>query len=99
MADWAFVQTHPSQELAQLHFFSMKKVEADGVVEFFITVKEYAERNQQFMKFYAESDKQVNQKTAPFTPFGWGETLASALADCMTEINRYPYEGEFIKVE
>lgn len=94
MAEWAYVQTDPYQELAQLHYFSVKKkAEPDGVVEFIITVKEYADRNQQFMRFYAEADKQVNQKTAPFTPFGWGETLASALAECMNEINRYPYEG------
>jgi len=94
MADWRFAQTDPSEELAQLHHFSMKKRQPTGDVEFIITVREYVNRNQQFMRFYAEADKQVNQKTAPFTPFGWGETLLSALCECKKSIQSYPYEGK-----
>jgi hypothetical protein len=94
MADWHFAQTDPSEELAQLHHFSMKKRQPTGDVEFVIIVREYVNRNQQHMRFYAEADKQVNQKTAPFTPFGWGETLLSALCECKKAIQDYPYEGE-----
>jgi hypothetical protein len=94
MADWHFAQNDPSEELTRLHFFSMKKRQADGEVEFVITIKEYVERNQQCMKFYALADKQVNQKTAPFTPFGWGETLLDALSECLRTIRKHQYQGE-----
>ena len=46
MSDWTFAQTQPSDELAQLHFFSMKKAHPDGDVEFVITVKEYVDREE-----------------------------------------------------
>ena len=93
MSEWTFAQADPSEELAQLHYFSMKKRQPDGEVEFKITVREYATRNQQAMRFFAQADKQVNQKSAPFTPFGWGETLLEALRECMRAIHRFPYEG------
>ena len=32
------------------------------------------------MRFYARAHKQVNQKTAPFTPFGWVESILAALS-------------------
>jgi hypothetical protein len=35
----------------------------------------------------------VNQKTAPFVPCGWGNTLFNALGDCMRLIRQFPYEG------
>ena len=94
MSDWTFAQTQPSEELAQLHFFSIKKRQPDGEIEFVITVKEYVERNQYHMRFFAEADKQTNQKSAPFTPFGWGESLLQALSECVQSIHRFPYEGE-----
>jgi hypothetical protein len=93
MADWIYAQTDRNEELAQLSYFSMKKPQPGGDVEFIITVREYVERNRQHMKFYAQADKPVNQKTAAVTPFGWGETLLAALSDCMGMIRRYPYEG------
>lgn len=94
MSEWTFAQTQPSEELAQLHFFSMKKCQPDGDIEFIITVKEYVDRNQYHMRFFAEADKQTNQKSAPFTPFGWGETLLQALSECVGAIHRFPYEGD-----
>jgi hypothetical protein len=94
MSDWTFAQTQPSDELAQLHFFSIKKRQPDGEIEFVITVKEYVERNQYHMRFFAEADKQTNQKSAPFTPFGWGESLLQALSECVQSIHRFPYEGD-----
>ncbi len=93
MSDWTFAQTQPSDELAQLHFFSIKKCQIDGDVEFIITVKEYVDRNQYHMRFFAEADKQTNQRSAPFTPFGWGESLLQALSECVQSIHRFPYEG------
>ena len=39
MKDWGFAQTHVSQQLAELHMFSVTKVEPGGDVEFIVTVK------------------------------------------------------------
>ena len=94
MSEWIFAQTQPSDELAKLHLFSIKKQQPDGDIEFIITVKEYVDRNQYHMRFFAEADKQTNQKSAPFTPFGWGESLLEALSECVRAIHRFPYEGE-----
>lgn len=93
MSDWTFAQTQASDELAQLHYFSIKKCQPDGDVEFIITVKEYVDRNQYHMRFFAEADKQTNQKSAPFTPCGWGESLLEALSECVRAVHRFPYEG------
>jgi hypothetical protein len=35
------------------------------------------------MRFFAQADKQTNQRTAPFTPVGWGSTLLKALTECV----------------
>jgi hypothetical protein len=94
MSEWEFAQSQPSDELAKLHFFSMKKRQPEGDIEFTIRVREYVDRNPQKMRFFAEADKKTNQKTAPFTPFGWGETLLQALSECVRAIHRFPYEGE-----
>src|SRR6185503_21381787 len=94
MSDWTFAQTQPSNELAQLHLFSIKKRQPDGDIEFIITVKEFVDRNEHHMRFFAEADKQTNQKSAPFRPFGWGETLLQALSECVQSIHRFPYEGD-----
>ena len=93
MQEWTFAQRQPSEELAQIHFFSMKKAQPGGDIEFTITVKEYARPNSQSMLFFAQADKQTNQKTMPYTPCGWGDTLLKALSECMQAIHRFPYEG------
>ena len=97
MQDWTFAQFEASEELAQLHFFSMKKRQPGGDIEFRITVKEYAARNEQLMSFFAQADKQTNQKTAPFTPSGWGDTMLKALSECVQAIHRFPYEGPEVR--
>jgi hypothetical protein len=93
MSEWTFAQSHRSEELALLHFFSVMKQQGDRTIEFRITVKEYATPNHLSMRFYAEADKQINQKTAPYTPNGWGQTLLQALSDCVQAIQRFPYEA------
>ena len=92
--EWTFAEMEPDQELAQLRFFSVKKRQDGQAIEFRITVYEYTNRNKLSMRFFAEADKQTNQKTAPFTPFGWGETLLEALRECVVTIQRFPYEGQ-----
>ena len=90
--DWQFAQRDPSEEFAKLHLFAMQKRQPTGDVEIIITVFEYVSRNHLNMRFYARADKQVNQKTAPFTPFGWGDSILSALTECKKLIHDYPYE-------
>jgi hypothetical protein len=93
MKEWGFAQTDASQELAQLHFFSIQKPYAGGQVEFVITVKEYITPREPTMIFFAQTDKETNQRTAPYRPCGWGKTLLEALSECVRAINRFPYEG------
>ena len=93
MREWGFAQTDPSQELALIHYFSVKKHHAGGEVEFRITVKEYVTPKEPTMNFFAQADKEVNQKLAPFKPVGWGRTMLDALAECIRGINKFPYEA------
>jgi hypothetical protein len=92
VADWLYAEMDPAEELAQLHHFSFKKRQPEGEIEFVITVKEFASRNALQMQFYAQADKEVNQRNVPFRPFGWGDTLLSALSECMRSIRQNPYE-------
>ncbi len=89
MAEWMYAQKDPAEELAQLHHFSFKKLQPDGEIEFVITVKEFASRNALQMRFYAQADKEVNRGTAPFRPFGWGDSLLGALSECVQSIRQY----------
>lgn len=92
MGEWVYAQKDPAEELAQLHYFAFKKSQLEGDVEFVITVKEFAARNVAHMRFFAQADKEVNQRTAPFRPFGWGDSLLAALVECMRVIREHPYE-------
>jgi hypothetical protein len=84
MSDWIYVQENPLEQLAQLHHFSMVKRQPSGETVFLITVKEFATPPPgQRLRFFAEADKPVNQKTASFVPCGWGNTLFNALGDCV----------------
>ena len=92
MEEWTFAQSDPAEQLAQLRFFSVKKRQPEGEIEFVITVREYATAQDQSLRFFAQADKQTNQKTAPFSPCGWGNTLLKALAECVQAVHRFPYE-------
>jgi len=91
MAEWTYAQKDPAEELALLHVFSFKKPQEGADVEFRITVKEYAERNNLQMRFFAQADREVNQDVAPFVPFGWGPTLLDALGECLKGVRQFPY--------
>jgi hypothetical protein len=92
--DWRYEQSDRSEELAQCYFFSMKKREQGREIQFHITVREFASPPPgQHLRFFAEGDKQVNQKTAAFLPSGWGDSVSQALADCLRLIRQFPYEG------
>jgi hypothetical protein len=83
MKEWGYAQQDPSEELAQLHYFSVKKVQDGQAIEFVITVKEYITPPLGAMTFFAQADKQTNQRTAPYTPSGWGNNLMAALSTCI----------------
>jgi hypothetical protein len=91
MSDWVYAQSHPSEQLARLHYFSvLKKTPGGAEIEFTITVKEFATPKDGALVFFAQADKQTNQAVAPYTPCGWGKTLLGALQECVREINRFP---------
>jgi len=94
--EWTMAESDPADELARLHYFSVKKRTPGGEpVEFVITVREgVPSRDDQSMQFFAQADKQTNQKAAPYTPSGWGNTLIKALGECVRAIHRFPYEPD-----
>ena len=94
MNDWGYAQSHPREQLARLHMFSIKKVQEGGEVEMTITVKEFFTPPMGALQFFAQADKQTNQKVAPYTPSGWGSTMLEALGACVREINRFPYQPD-----
>ena len=97
MSDWKFAQKDVSEELAALHHFSFTKNQGPSQICFVITVKEFvAPPCGQFVRFFAQADKHVNQKTAPVLPIGWGNSLLDALSDCTRMIREFPYEGDEI---
>jgi hypothetical protein len=93
MADWQYAQQDKADELAQLSYYTMKKHQPGGDVEFLVTLWEYVTPPAgQHSKFFAEADKHVNQKTAAILPSGWGDSALKALADCLRIIRQFPYE-------
>ena len=94
MADWVYAQIDTGEELAQIHYFSFTKCRPEGDVEFVIAVKEFASRNAVQMRFYAQADKEINQSTAAFRPFGSGDSVLAALTECIRAIRQYPYEPD-----
>jgi hypothetical protein len=93
MSEWEFAQANPEQQLAKVHQFSMCTKQECGEVEFTITVKEFLTPKDPAMGFFALADKQTNQGVVPYTPVGWGKTLLAALAQCMREVERFPYRA------
>lgn len=93
--DWRFAQKSPSEELAQIQTFSFKKCHGAGNTEFVITLREFAAPPPgQHVRFFAQADKLVNKKIAPFIPSGWGNSALDALSDCTRMIREFPCEDE-----
>jgi hypothetical protein len=93
MTDWKFVQRDPEEALAQLYFFSVKKKHPAGDMDVRITVQEFATPKLGVLQFFARADIEVNQNTATFEPVGWGDTLTSALSECLKNLRRFEFEG------
>ena len=63
MSDWKFAQQADAEELALLHHFSFKKYQNGAEIPFVITVREFVTAPKgQFSRFFAQADKEVNQK-------------------------------------
>ena len=93
MSEWVYLQGDPSEQLTQYHHFSMIKRQGSTDITFAITVKEFAVPPLgQRMRFYAEADKPVNQKSASFVPCGCGSSIFAALGDCVRLIRQFPFE-------
>jgi hypothetical protein len=92
VTEWIYAQNDPAEELAQLHYFTFKKRQPHGDIEFVITVKEFASRNTLQMRFYAQADKDINQGAVSFRPFGWGDSLLGALSECIGVIRQHRSE-------
>ena len=92
MNDWKYTQRDAAEELAQVHYFTMKKRQGEQSIDFLITVREYVTPKDPSMPFFAEADKRTNQRTAPYTPCGWGRSLSEALSHCLDAVRRFPYE-------
>ena len=93
MAEWTYIDSDASERFCHIEYFSLTKVQGGAEIEFTITVKHYVNPPDPAMKFLAQADKQVNQKTAPHIPVGWGPNLSTALYECVKAIRRFPYEG------
>ncbi len=93
MSDWKHVQEDPSEALAQLHFFSVKKKHASGEIEVRITIQEFATPEIGALQFFARADIELNQKIATFQPCGWANTLMGALGECLKNLRRFEYQG------
>lgn len=93
MSDWKFVQKDPSEALARLHFFSVKKRHLSGEMGVRITVHEFATPEIGALEFFARADIELNQRVAAFQPCGWSHTLTGALAECLNNLRRFEYQG------
>ena len=94
MSDWRYVERDPSEQLARLHFFSVKKQHVSGPVELRITVYEFATPDLPSLQFFAQTDIELNQASAPFRPCGWSDTLMGALSECLRNVRKFEYEEE-----
>ena len=94
MNDWKYVQRDPTEQLAKLHFFSVKKPHTSGPVELRITVWEYATPEIGDLSFFAQADVKLNQQTAPFRPCGWSNTLMGALSECLQNMRKFEYQEQ-----
>jgi hypothetical protein len=92
LSEWTYAQDKPAERLCKIEQYGVIKQQATGDVEFVITVREYVSPPDPAMRFLAQADKQTNQKTAPYTPCGWGSSLLQALAECINGIRKFPYE-------
>jgi hypothetical protein len=86
--EWKHIEPEPEEQFCRVEHFEIRK----GDVAFGIAVREYISPPDPAMRFFATADRQTNQRTAPYTPVGWGPNLGVALWECVQAIRRFPYE-------
>jgi hypothetical protein len=92
LEDWKYVDAEPEERLCRVEHFGIRKQWSGGEVEFVISVREYREPPDPAMRYFAQADKTTNQRSAPYTPSGWGPNLSTALWECIKAIRKFPYE-------
>jgi len=70
MSELAYIQNHPREQFARVHYFSINKLQDGAEIEMNITVKEFLQPPIGALQFSAQADKQTNQKLAPYTASG-----------------------------
>ena len=90
--EWIDIEPTHEEQLCRVEHFEIRKAHKDGHVVFLIVMREYLNPPDPSMRFTATADKQTNQKTAAYTPMGWGSSQGLALWECLQAIRRFPYE-------
>ena len=75
MAEWVYAQTDPAEELAQLSYFSFKKRQPEGEIEFVDHCERVCVQERGANAVYAQADRQVNQRSRA-VPSLWRGGLA-----------------------
>ena len=90
--EWIDIEPTAEEQLCRVAHFEVRKAHQGGYVTFGISVREYLNPLDGAMKFVATADKETNQKTAAYTPIGWGSSQGVALWECVQAIRKFPYE-------
>ena len=90
--DWQFVDVEAEEQLCRIENFAIKKIKNDQAIDFLVTIREFLHPPDPTMRFFAQADKQTNQKHVAYTPCGWGPNLHTALRECIQAIRKFPYE-------
>jgi len=92
--DWQYIDAETEEQFCRVEYFALKKLQEGREIEFLVTMREYLHPPDPTMKFFAQSDKQTNQKHAAYTPSGWGPDRHTALWECVRAIRKFPYEPQ-----
>ncbi len=90
--EWIDIEPTAEEHLCRIAYFEIQKQTKTGPVPFRIAVREFLDPPDPAMKFVATADKETNQRIAPYTPTGWGDTQGLALWECLQAIRKFPYE-------
>ena len=90
--DWQYIDVEAEEQFCRVEYFGLKKVQDGQEIEFLVSMREFLHPPDPTMRFFAQADKQTNQRHAPYTPCGWGPTLHTALWECVQSIRKFPYE-------
>jgi len=90
--DWQYIDVEAEEQLCRVEYFGIKKHQDGQEIEFLIAMREFLHPPDPTMRFFAQADKQINQRQVPYTPCGWGPNLHTALWECVQAIRKFPYE-------